>query len=56
MQLIVGLETPTNFSFEHEMTLREKYGMRIERDGEVNLALVSPHRKKIYDATESNRV
>lgn len=54
MQLTAGLETPTNFSFEREVTLTEKYGMLIDRDGEDNLALVSPHLKKMYDATVAN--
>ena len=51
MQLIVGLETPTNLSFDREVTLTEKYGMLIERDWGATLALVTPLLKKMYDAT-----
>jgi hypothetical protein len=50
MQLIVGLETPTNFSFDREVTLTERYGMLIERDWESTLVLVKPLLKKMYDA------
>jgi predicted nucleic acid-binding Zn-ribbon protein len=51
MQLIVGLETPTNFSFDREVTLTERYGMLIERDWETTLALMTPLLNKMYDAT-----
>lgn len=51
MQLIVGLETPTHFSFDREVTLTEKYKMLTERDWEATLALVTPLLKKMYDAT-----
>lgn len=51
MQLIVGLETPTNLSFDREVTLTEKYGMLIERDWEATMALVNPLLKKMYDAS-----
>lgn len=51
MQLIVGLETPTNFSFDREVILTQKYGMLIETDWESTLALVTPLLRKMYDAT-----
>ena len=51
LQLIVGLETPTNFSCDREVTLTEKYRMLIERDWETTLELVTPLLKKMYDAT-----
>jgi hypothetical protein len=50
MQLIVGLETPTNFSFDREEILTEKYKMLTERDWASTLALVEPLLKKMYDA------
>lgn len=51
MQLIVGLETPTDFSFDREETLTEKYRMLTERDWEATLKLIEPLLKKMYDAT-----
>ncbi|MBN9626029.1 MAG: hypothetical protein ABS43_28670 [Bordetella sp. SCN 67-23] len=51
MQLIVGLETPTDFSFDREETLTDKYGMLTESDWEPALGLVAPLLKKMYDAT-----
>ncbi|WP_148713611.1 hypothetical protein [Chitinolyticbacter meiyuanensis] len=51
MQLIVGLETPTDFSFDREEILTEKYSMLTERDWEPTLALVEPLLKKMYHAT-----
>lgn len=51
MQLIVGLETPTDFSFDREESLTVKYGMLTERDWESTLALAAPLLKKMYDAT-----
>jgi len=47
MQLIVGLETPTNFSFDREEILTEKYKMLTERDWASTLALVEPLLKKM---------
>lgn len=51
MQLIVGLETPTEFSFDHEEILTEKYGMLTEVDWEPTVALMTPLLKSMYDAT-----
>lgn len=51
MQLIVGLETPTDFSFDRQETLTEKYGMLTKKDWEPTLELVDPLLKKMYDAT-----
>lgn len=50
LQLIVGLETPTSFSFDRQVTLTEKYKMLIEKDWETTLALVTPLLEKMYDA------
>lgn len=50
LQLIVGPEPPTNFSFDREVTLTEKYGMLIEGDWETTLELVTPLLKEMYDA------
>ena len=51
MQLIVGLETPTDFSFDRKETLTEKYGVLTERDWESTQALVAPLLDKMYNAT-----
>lgn len=51
MQLIVGLETPTDFSFDREEILTEKYGMLTKRDWESTKLLMAPLLKKMYDAT-----
>lgn len=51
MQLIVGLETPTDFSFDREEILTEKYGMLTKRDWEPTKLLMAPLLKKMYDAT-----
>ncbi|MBV7502877.1 hypothetical protein [Achromobacter sp. ACM05] len=50
MQLIVGLETQTEFSFDREEILTEKYGMLTEMDWEPTRALVDPLLKKMYEA------
>lgn len=51
MQLIVGLETPTDFSFDHQEILTDKYGMLTKSDWEPTQELVAPLLKKMYDAT-----
>ena len=51
MQLIVGLETPTDFVFDHQVALIEKYTMLVERDWESTLALVTPLLIKMYDTS-----
>lgn len=57
MQLIVGLETPTDFSFDREEILTEKYGMLTKRDWEPTRLLMEPLLKKMYEATlERNHI
>lgn len=50
MQLIVGLEMPTDFAFDREVTLTEKFGMLTEREWGPTLEMVAPLLKKMYDA------
>lgn len=51
MQLIVGLETQTDFPFDHEVSLTEKYGMLNEADWEPTDRLMEPLLKKMYETT-----
>ncbi|WP_018716205.1 hypothetical protein [Brachymonas chironomi] len=53
MQLIVGLETPTDFPFDHQVILTEKYRMLTEDEWEPTWELMEPLLKKMYDATLS---
>lgn len=50
MQLIVGLETPIDLKFDHEMTLTERYSMLTEAEWEQTDKLMEPLLKKMYDA------
>lgn len=50
MQLIVGLETPIDLKFDHEMTLTERYSMLTEDEWELTDKLMEPLLKKMYDA------
>ncbi|CUI88995.1 Uncharacterised protein [Achromobacter xylosoxidans] len=50
MQLIVGLETPIDLKFDHEMTLTERYNMLTEDEWELTDKLMEPLLKKMYDA------
>lgn len=50
MQLIVGLETPANLTFDREMTLTERYNMLTEEEWEPTNKLMEPLLKKMYDA------
>ncbi|QKH38527.1 hypothetical protein FOC84_27775 [Achromobacter pestifer] len=50
MQLIVGLETPIDLKFDHEMTLTERYSMLTEDEWEQTDKLMEPLLKKMYDA------
>ena len=51
MQLIVGLETPTDLSFDSQEVLTQKYQMLTERDWEPTFALVEPLLKRMYEVT-----
>ncbi|RRW92951.1 hypothetical protein [Pandoraea apista] len=48
MQLIVGLETPTDFNFDHQVMLTEKYAMLNEEDWEPTEQLMEPLLRKMY--------
>ncbi|SFR74898.1 hypothetical protein SAMN05428960_1034 [Mitsuaria sp. PDC51] len=50
-QLIVGLETPTDFVFDRAETLTEKFGMLTEAHWDDTNALVEPLLSKMYEAT-----
>lgn len=53
MQLIVGLETTTDFPFDHQVTLTRKYAMLNEEEWEGTERLIEPLLKKMYAATLS---
>ncbi|MGP2832040.1 hypothetical protein ACTVKO_01850 [Serratia nevei] len=53
MQLIVGLETPTDFLFDHQVTLTEKYGMLNKQEWESTEKLMEPLLSKMYQTTLS---
>ena len=53
MQLIVGLETPTDFPFDHQVILTEKYRMLTEDEWAPTQELMEPLLKKMYEATLS---
>ncbi|EIV2911325.1 MULTISPECIES: hypothetical protein [Serratia] len=53
MQLIVGLETPTDFLFDHQVTLTEKYGMLNKDEWESTEKLMEPLLSKMYQTTLS---
>lgn len=53
MQLIVGLENPTDLTFDREITLTEKYSMLTEKEWEPTDKLVEPLLKKMYNASLS---
>jgi len=50
MQLIVGLETPTNLKFDRETVLTERYSMLTAKDWESTGRLMEPLLKKMYEA------
>lgn len=54
MQLIVGLETPTDFAFDHQVTLTEKYRMLNEDEWETTENLMEPLLRKMYQTTLSH--
>ncbi|ANN73242.1 hypothetical protein BAU08_19515 [Bordetella bronchialis] len=49
MQLIVGLETPTDLNFDREIILTERYSMLSEEEWEPTDKLMEPLLKKMYD-------
>lgn len=51
MQLIVGLETPTNLKFDREIVLTERYSMLTEEDWESTGTLMEPLLKRMYEAS-----
>ncbi len=53
MQLIVGLETPTNFPSNHEVALTEKYRMLNEHEWEPTEKLMEPLLRRMYETTLS---
>lgn len=53
MQLIVGLETPNDFPFDHQVILTEKYRMLTEDEWAPTQELMEPLLKKMYEATLS---
>lgn len=53
IQLIVGLETPTDSAFDKEVLLTEKYGMLTTNDWAVAEELVEPLLKKMYAEVQS---
>lgn len=53
IQLIVGLETPTDSAFDKEVRLTEKYGMLTTDDWAVTEELVEPLLKKMYAEAQS---
>ncbi|QNU42038.1 hypothetical protein IDH70_11730 [Mixta calida] len=53
IQLIVGLETPTDSAFDKEVRLTEKYGMLTTNDWAVTEELVEPLLKKMYAEVQS---
>lgn len=54
MQLIVGLETPTDFPFDHQIALTEKYRMLNEEEWEPTEKLMEPLLRKMYQTTLSH--
>lgn len=50
MQLIVGLETPIELKFDHEVTLTERYRRLTEDEWELTDKLMEPLLKKMYHA------
>ena len=53
MQLIVGLETPTDFLFDHQIDLTVKYGMLNKEEWEPTEKLMEPLLRKMYQTTLS---
>lgn len=53
MQLIVGLETQTDFPFDRQITLTKKYGMLNEEEWEPTDKLMEPLLRKMYETTLS---
>ena len=53
MQLIVGLETPTDFTFDKTVMLTEKYAMLTEEEWEPTDTLMEPLLRKMYETTLS---
>lgn len=54
MQLIVGLETPTDFPFDHQVVLTEKYRMLNEEEWGPAEKLMEPLLRKMYQTTLSH--
>lgn len=53
MQLIVGLETPTDFPFDHQVLLTEKYGMLTEEEWGPTEKLMEPLLRSMYQTALS---
>lgn len=53
MQLIVGLETSTDYPFDKEIKLTEKFAMLTEKDWEQTQGLMEPMLEKMYSTVLS---